>query len=82
MDKLIAFLRGLQETHTYYTLSYNKVPGTTPTAITVHVTPWGGELWEVEFFDDGEVEIERFRTVDGVGDATVEELITELRAKR
>ena len=82
MDKLIAFLRGLQDTGTHYSLGYHAVPGTTPTAITVHVTPWAGELWEVEFFGDGEVEIERFVSTDGDGDATVEELLAELLEKR
>lgn len=38
-----------------------------------------GERWEVEFFADGHVEVERFRTVDGVRSdpALLDQLLAE-----
>ena len=78
VDKLIAFLRGLEETSTHYTLGFYTVADATPAAITVYVTASGDDRWEVEFFDNGAVEIERFLS-SGVEDATVDGLLAELR---
>jgi hypothetical protein len=45
----------------------------------VYVTASGDERWEVEFFDNGAVEIERFTSTGGVDDASVDDLLAELR---
>jgi hypothetical protein len=79
MDKLVTFLRGLDETGRHYTLGYHMSEGATPAAITVHVTASGDERWEVEFFDNGAVEIERFTAKGGVEDISVDDLLAELR---
>jgi hypothetical protein len=82
MDKLIPFLRGLEEIGRHFMLGYYTVPGMSPAAITVHVTATAAERWEVEFFEDGSVEIERFASAGGVEDtdADIEALLAELRA--
>jgi hypothetical protein len=72
-------LRGLDETRTHQTLGYYTTAGATPAAITVYVTASGDERWEVEFFDNGAVEIERFTSTGGVDDASVDDLLAELR---
>jgi hypothetical protein len=84
MDKLIPFLRGLEEIGRHYTLGYHTVAGARPAAITVHVTAAAAERWEVEFFEDGSVEVERFASAGGVedADADVDALLAELRADK
>jgi hypothetical protein len=81
MEKLIPFLCDLEEIGRHYTLGHHGC-GVRPGAITVHVTASAVERWEVEFFEDGYVEIERFGSVGGVEDsnADVETLLAELRA--
>jgi hypothetical protein len=61
MEKLIPFLCDLEEIGRHYTLGHHGC-GVRPGAITVHVTA-SVERWEVEFFEDGYVEIERFGSV-------------------
>ena len=58
MKKLLEFLNKLEETNIYYKL--NKVRD----AIMVEVAI-PGERWEVEFFSDGQIEVEKFIS-DGV----------------
>ena len=53
MEKLLEFLDALEEKNIYYKL--NKVRN----AIMVEVAI-PGERWEVEFFDDGQIEVEKF----------------------
>lgn len=53
MKKLIAFLEKLEEKNIYYKL--NKVRDAIMVEIAVP-----GERWEVEFFADGNVDIEKF----------------------
>jgi hypothetical protein len=80
VQTLLAFLSGLDEMgmSTSYVLGHHR-----DDAITAHITASPDERWEVEFFADGTVEIERFRcTAERVTAATVEELLAELRAIR
>ena|SRR6266545_4463019 len=53
-DKLISFLPDLENREISYTLTHNR-----DEAITVSVAV-PGERWEVEFLDDGSIEVERF----------------------
>ena len=53
MSKLLEFLNKLEECNIYYKL--NKIRDSILVEITVP-----GERWEVEFFEDGKIEIERF----------------------
>ncbi|MFL5804291.1 MAG: hypothetical protein ACJ8CR_21420 [Roseiflexaceae bacterium] len=53
LSKVLAFLDRLEEVKIPYTLAH--VRETIMVKITVP-----GERWEVEFFEDGEVEVERF----------------------
>jgi hypothetical protein len=52
--KLTSFLKQLEQAHIHYTLASHR-----DEAIMVLVTV-PGERWEVEFLDDGTVEVERF----------------------
>jgi hypothetical protein len=62
VEALLAFLRGLDEIGTHYTLGHHSSTG-----ITVYVAALPRERWEVEFMDDGTIEIERFQgTEEGV----------------
>ena len=55
MEHLLTFLNKLEENHIYYRL--NKVRD----AILVEIAS-PGERWEVEFFPDGNIEVEKFVT--------------------
>jgi hypothetical protein len=58
VEALLSFLGRLDDAGIHYSLgSYRK-------SVNVHVTASASERWEVEFFPDGSVEIERF---SGVG---------------
>jgi hypothetical protein len=60
MTKLFAFLRRLDEASLHYLL------GSYRDSVTVHVTASPDERWEVDFFANGTVEVERFRSTGGV----------------
>ena len=53
MKKLLSFLQELEERKIYY-----KLEKVRDAIMVVAVVP--GERWEIEFFDDGHVEIEKF----------------------
>ena len=62
MKTLLSFLRELDKIGAHYSLAHytaTDVP-LNIAAITVHVTASAKERWEVEFFEDGTVEVERF----------------------
>lgn len=68
MDKLIDFLNTLEERKIYYRL--NKVSDNILVEITVP-----GQRWEVEFFRDGSVQIEKFLSEGHIRDeVALEEL--------
>jgi hypothetical protein len=74
LEKLLNFLVKLTESGIHYTLV-----GTPPReeAIMVEVAV-PGELWEVEFFADGEVEVEVFRSDGGIeGEEALDRLFRE-----
>jgi hypothetical protein len=71
-DKLLGFLQRLTEARIHHRLSRHL-----DDAVSVEV--WvPGEHWEVDFFADGEVYVERFRSDGHVDD---ESALTELFAK-
>lgn len=72
LGKLLAFLDSLEEKRVAYTLAH--VRDTIMVCINVP-----GERWEVEFFENGEIEIERYisQGVDEIGDEKLAQLITE-----
>lgn len=66
MDKLLKFLDTLDSKHIYYRI--NKIRESILVEIAVP-----GERWEVEFFADGEVQIERFiSTMEILGESELE----------
>ena len=71
-DKLTSFLTDLEHGGISYTLAHNR-----DEAITVSVAV-PGERWEVEFLDDGSVEVERFVSN---GEVHGEEILKELFAR-
>jgi hypothetical protein len=70
--KLLAFLADLEQGKIHYALAHAR-----DSAIMVIVTV-PGERWEVEFFEDGSIEIEKFVSN---GEIYGEEALTELVAK-
>jgi hypothetical protein len=70
-DKLTQFLDRLETAKITYTLAHQRSE-----AIMVFVAI-PGERWEIEFFNNGNVEIERFRSHGDIGD---ESLFAELFA--
>jgi hypothetical protein len=69
-EKLVDFLTTLERVKMTYRLSHFRAD-----AITVELAI-PGERWEVEFFADGTVEVERFRSL---GDTSTDEaVLTEL----
>ena len=61
MKKLINFLNELESRNIYYKL------GKVRDAIMVEIAV-PGERWEVEFFSDGEIDVERFKTTGEITD--------------
>lgn len=67
--KLTSFLTQLEQHKIHYTLAHHR-----DEAIMV-MTATPGERWEIEFFNDGSVEIERFTSCNGIeGEAVLNEL--------
>jgi hypothetical protein len=63
MDRLLAFLRRLEDASIHYSLaSYRD-------SVMVLVTASPNERWEVEFFADGTAEVERFASDGAVVEA-------------
>ena len=71
-DKLTAFLTELEGRQVSYTLSHNR-----DEAIMVNVTV-PGERWDIEFLEDGSIEVERFISN---GEVDSEEILRELFAR-
>ena len=63
MEHLLDFLNKLEDNHIYYRL--NKVRD----AILVEIAVPGAR-WEVEFFPDGSIEVEKFITTGVIEDAS------------
>ncbi len=69
--KLTTFLKHLETTHLHYTLASHR----DDTIMVLVTVP--GERWEIEFFGDGTVEIERFRSNGEIGgEESLQELLT------
>ncbi|MBN3889106.1 MAG: hypothetical protein HWQ43_07985 [Nostoc sp. JL31] len=69
--KLVTFLNQLEQERISYTLAHHR-----DETIMVNVA-MAGERWEVEFFEDGSVEVERFVSS---GEINGEEVFSELFA--
>jgi len=69
--KLVKFLNQLEQERISYTLAHHR-----DETIMVNVA-LPGERWEVEFFEDGSVEVERFTSR---GEIAGEEVLSELFA--
>jgi hypothetical protein len=63
-DKVLAFLRRLDEARIHYSLAHVR-----DDAISVHIAV-PGERWEVDFLEDGEVDVERFVSSGTIDDAS------------
>ncbi|MEH2350265.1 MAG: hypothetical protein V7K55_20150 [Nostoc sp.] len=70
-DKLVTFLNQLEQERISYTLAHHR-----DETIMVNVAV-AGERWEVEFFEDGSVEVERFVSS---GEINGKEVFSELFA--
>lgn len=72
LGKLLAFLERLEELKLHYRLAHVR------DSIMVEIAV-PGERWEVEFFDNGEVEIERFVStgVNTIDDEALNRLVVE-----
>jgi len=72
LGKLLTFLDRLEELKLHYRLSHVRDSILVEIAIP-------GERWEVEFFDNGEIEIERFVStgVNPIDDGELDRLIVE-----
>jgi hypothetical protein len=70
-DKLVGFLSQLEQQNIHYTLAHHR-----DEAVMVLVAI-PGERWEIEFFNDGSVEVERFISR---GNLASEEVFSELFA--
>ena len=63
MEKLLKFLNDLEDKHIYYKL--NKVRDSIMVEVAIP-----GERWEIEFFEDGNVEVEKFISQGKILDET------------
>lgn len=70
--KLTTFLKQLEQAHIHYTLASHRED-----AIMVLVTV-PGERWEIEFLEDGSIEVERFLSSGEIcGEEALHELLTK-----
>ena len=75
-NKLNAFLNDLEQKEISYTLAHNR----DESIMVIAATP--GERWEIEFLDDGSVEIERFISNGQIyGDEVLSELFARYEEK-
>jgi len=83
MDALFSFLAELERLGVHYQIGYHTAPEFGPgnRTLTVHVTASAWELWEVDFHDDGTVDVERF-TSSGIEEADLAQLMSELGSDR
>lgn len=71
LSKVLAFLAELEAQHIWYRLEHVR-----DSIMVVISVP--GERWEVEFFEDGQIEIERFHSTGVTTDsAALEALIAQ-----
>ena len=84
MEPLLRFLRELERLGVGYDIFYGSAAefGEGYRRITINVYASGAEHWEVEFWDDGTVDVERFVSSGPVDDADLAALLDELRADR
>jgi hypothetical protein len=73
LARLLAFLARLEEEHVYYSLCMDR-----PEALMVSVTV-PGQRWEVEFMNDGSIEVERFRSNGQIDRLELDGLMSEIR---
>jgi len=73
MQKLLEFLDRLDEAHIYYRL--NKVRDAIMVEIAVP-----GSRWEVEFFEDGSIEVEEFTSAGGIRDESALDVLFAVHA--
>jgi hypothetical protein len=66
---LLAFLDELDSRNLHYTLEHTRSE-----TIRVNIS-FPGKIWEVEFFEDARVEIERFSSTHGVKTISIEDLL-------
>src|SRR5438093_1399330 len=71
-SKMLSFLRKLEEAKIAYDLRHSR-----DDAVMIRINV-PGERWEVEFLEDGEIEVERFSSP---GDIHDHEMLKELFAK-
>lgn len=75
-NKLILFLQNLEQQHISYTLAHYR-----DEAIMIIVT-LPGERWEIEFLNDGSVEVEKFISDGNIaGEEALDELFIKYSAK-
>lgn len=71
LGRLMAFLDRLEEVRLWYNLTHVR----DSIMVKVYVP---GEIWEVEFFEDGHVEVERFISTGSIeGEEAIERLFAE-----
>ena len=83
MDHLFNLLGELQKLGVHYGIEYHTAPEFGPgyRTLTLHITASPAERWEVEFHNDGTVDVERFVSA-GIQDADLDSLIGALRSDR
>ena len=69
MDKVLALLNRLQEALIFYTVAHNQED-----AISIQVVV-PGQRWEIDFYLDGTVDIEIFKSDGTIRDATAIETL-------
>jgi hypothetical protein len=84
MEALLSFLRELERLGVGYDIFYGSADafGEGYRRMTINVYASAAEHWEVEFWDDGTVDVERFVSSGPVDDADLAALVDELRADR
>lgn len=75
-SNLLAFLNRLQDAHIPYSIRHSRSD-----AVMVRVVV-PGERWEIDFLEDGEVDVEVFRSSEGVvaADGLLDHLINTYRS--
>jgi len=72
MGPLLQFIRDMESRNIHFSLKHTRLDPTHDSLMLTLVMP--GRIWEIEFFDDGQVEIEKYKS-EGLVEATSPEAI-------
>lgn len=76
MRPLLQFIRDLEARRIHFKLKHNRLDPAHDSLMLTLTIP--GRIWEIEFFDDGDVEIEKYKSEGPVEGTTAKTILSAL----